>query len=460
MEAEAFRRAILADPDDDTVRLAYADWLEERGDGPRAEFIRLQIALARDEPGNQVARELRERDLLDGYQNLWAAPLLGLVTGVQFSRGFPNWVAIDARRLIDDGAELFGAAPINQIWVRRVTGLADELAACPHLRQVGALDLDDNGLDDSEVAAVLCSPHLGSLWSLNLAGNRVGPDAVRVLGARFAGTLRALGLRSALTDRGALAALARVDFAELHHLDLAENALRDEISVVLGSPLLRRVTTLDVAMNLLGGAPLTVLAAAPALARLRHLILNMNQIDDLGPVVSSPHLHLTRLDLTENLLDDGGTGVLARGAGAGAVRTLILRSNYVTDRGAGALAASRTLRALAHLDLSNNRVGPGGVAQLARRPLCRLDLGNAPDDPDARNAAGDDGAAAIAASHQAAGLSVLRLDGNRISDRGAGALASSPHLKNLAFLNVRDNSIGPTGREALTRRFGGAVALE
>jgi uncharacterized protein (TIGR02996 family) len=459
VDGDALLSAVIANPDDDTVRLVYADWLEEQGD-PRAEFIRLQIALARDEPGDQVALELRERDLLDGYRNLWAAPLLGLVTGVQFSRGFPDWVAVDARRLIDDGADLFRAAPISQVWVRRAAGLAEELAACPHLNRLEALDLDDNGLDDGEVAAVLGSPHLGRLWGLNLAGNRVGPDSVRVLATRFADTLRALGLRSALADRGALEALARVDFAGLRHLDLAGNSLRDEIATVLGAPLVCRLVTFDLAMNLLGGTPLTALAAAPALARVRHLILNMNQIDDPGPVASSAHLRLARLDLTDNLLDDGGTGVLARGAGMDAVRTLILRSNYVADRGAGAIAASQALRALAHLDLSNNRVGPNGVARLARRRLCRLDLGNAPDDPDARNAAGDDGAEAIAASPRASELSVLRLDGNRVGDRGAGALAASPHLNNLAFLNVRDNPIGPTGREALARRFGSGVALE
>src|SRR4029450_6355483 len=45
-------QAILADPDDDAVRLVYADWLEESGrtaeEQARAEFIRLQIALDPD----------------------------------------------------------------------------------------------------------------------------------------------------------------------------------------------------------------------------------------------------------------------------------------------------------------------------------------------------------------------------------------------------------------------------
>jgi uncharacterized protein (TIGR02996 family) len=33
-----FLQAIAADPADDVVRLAYADWLEENGDPERGEF--------------------------------------------------------------------------------------------------------------------------------------------------------------------------------------------------------------------------------------------------------------------------------------------------------------------------------------------------------------------------------------------------------------------------------------
>lgn len=45
-------RAIAHSPDDDTPRLALADWLDEHGHHERAEFIRLQIDLARTNPGD------------------------------------------------------------------------------------------------------------------------------------------------------------------------------------------------------------------------------------------------------------------------------------------------------------------------------------------------------------------------------------------------------------------------
>lgn len=40
----AFQRAILANPADFTLKLVYADWLQEHDD-PRAEFVRVQVEL-------------------------------------------------------------------------------------------------------------------------------------------------------------------------------------------------------------------------------------------------------------------------------------------------------------------------------------------------------------------------------------------------------------------------------
>lgn len=46
---DEFLQAILASPDDDAIRLILADWLEERGDGDRAEFVRAQVEIAATE---------------------------------------------------------------------------------------------------------------------------------------------------------------------------------------------------------------------------------------------------------------------------------------------------------------------------------------------------------------------------------------------------------------------------
>jgi uncharacterized protein (TIGR02996 family) len=73
---EAFLRAISAAPDDSTVRLVYADWLEDRGD-PRAEFVRLQVRLrevAAEDPSRPRLRA-REQELRAGCPAYWLAKL-------------------------------------------------------------------------------------------------------------------------------------------------------------------------------------------------------------------------------------------------------------------------------------------------------------------------------------------------------------------------------------------------
>lgn len=54
-ERETFERAVCENPEDDTARLVFADWLDEHGEADRAELIRYQIengvAFRRDERG-------------------------------------------------------------------------------------------------------------------------------------------------------------------------------------------------------------------------------------------------------------------------------------------------------------------------------------------------------------------------------------------------------------------------
>ena len=77
-DGDALFAAVLAEPDEDTPRLAYADWLDENGDPARAEFIRVQVALANtseDDPGRDALAE-RERQLLSAHRATWAEALL------------------------------------------------------------------------------------------------------------------------------------------------------------------------------------------------------------------------------------------------------------------------------------------------------------------------------------------------------------------------------------------------
>jgi uncharacterized protein (TIGR02996 family) len=106
VEERALYRAILDAPQDDAPRLVYADWLDEHADSlseraarserARAEFIRLQCALARLVPeGWRVwrwpfasAQAKRERLLLFRHGKKWRRAFPVTVASNPFDRGF------------------------------------------------------------------------------------------------------------------------------------------------------------------------------------------------------------------------------------------------------------------------------------------------------------------------------------------------------------------------------------
>src|SRR5262245_2431631 len=85
----AFLDAILDNPEDDAPRLIYADWLDEQGDSARAEFIRLQCALARSPSNDRRRPGWREREeaLLAEHGSVWLGSLGGLFYLHSFHRG-------------------------------------------------------------------------------------------------------------------------------------------------------------------------------------------------------------------------------------------------------------------------------------------------------------------------------------------------------------------------------------
>src|SRR5262245_20937750 len=108
-QANAFLRAILDEPEDDTHRLVHADWLDEHGDSQRAAFIRAQIELDRGVEDADRRRDLRRRieELLKAHERAWRAnlPLLPGIGWGGFRRGFveeasaKSFKAFDARAL-------------------------------------------------------------------------------------------------------------------------------------------------------------------------------------------------------------------------------------------------------------------------------------------------------------------------------------------------------------------------
>jgi uncharacterized protein (TIGR02996 family) len=77
---EAFLEDIIAHPEDDAPRLIYADWLEEHGQQERAEFIRVQVALATLHDDDPRREELvaREQELLESHRKEWRGVIQAL----------------------------------------------------------------------------------------------------------------------------------------------------------------------------------------------------------------------------------------------------------------------------------------------------------------------------------------------------------------------------------------------
>jgi uncharacterized protein (TIGR02996 family) len=67
-DEEGLLKVIVADPDDDTVRLAYADWLDENRCAGHAEFIRVQVELARLD--GELAASDEGKTAADGFRKL------------------------------------------------------------------------------------------------------------------------------------------------------------------------------------------------------------------------------------------------------------------------------------------------------------------------------------------------------------------------------------------------------
>jgi len=75
---EGFLASIIADPDADAARLLYAVYLEEHGQPERAEFFRVQCALARTPEADPrwAGLDGRERQLLVVLLRRWVAARL------------------------------------------------------------------------------------------------------------------------------------------------------------------------------------------------------------------------------------------------------------------------------------------------------------------------------------------------------------------------------------------------
>lgn len=187
-----FLQAVIANPDDDLTRLLYADWLDENGQPERAEFIRVQVALATGEPDADRRRymEVRQRELLIAHDHEWVRELAEVLEcppgkwgGWVFRRGFVDYFHLSSAtvcRVLPDLAKL---TPVRSLYLNPAT-TDDVIALCRRRRPWPAIVRDlylmtePTGLQAAGALVLIDCPILAELKTLTVRlDNSVTRDA-------------------------------------------------------------------------------------------------------------------------------------------------------------------------------------------------------------------------------------------------------------------------------------------
>jgi uncharacterized protein (TIGR02996 family) len=489
----ALLSTIITHAEEDTPRLAYADWLDEHGDPDRAEFIRTQIRLADLSPVHadwitlterqlELVARLKERFLIADVGAFDSADRFSFDSGVlgdheePYHRGFPNFIACqtNGEEWHEDDEVPRVAGELERL-VRTTTLRAFEpystppdrlieLLSSPVIGELTGLALAPEGSSAAVVRLYrhLCrTPLVRRVKHLYLYRGTTAPAVAELARAKTFDSVTRLTIQDLNAPKPALEKLTRAKwFRRVRHFrcGLAKPAA----PVLTGLGQLPDLHTLDLPKFALDGARRLAAGQFPALAR---LVYN-------GPLGAGAAKQLAAgrfpalvaFEAAGEAKNDGMAELL-KGAWFERLRVLALTGCGIGDRAVAALAAhpvAKTLRALrlgdnsfgktglmalagafpalTTLSLRGNHKRKGSAAELAaflsalRMPHLRhLDLMGWP--------LGHAGAKALATNPTFAGLTRLCLDDCRIGDSGAEALFESPNLQNLVELHLSYNAI-------------------
>ncbi len=383
--------AIQADPDADLPRLVYADFLEESGDAARAEFIRVQVELARLPETDAAVPGLEDRAhaLLVAHERQWLgfdpraehAPLEW-----EFARGFVDSVRLTRSGLADDGV-------LGGLGGHAVTTVA--LAPdgysdtgdwpdnwLPRLLSVRKLAAEFDGL--GPVARWLRGGGLRKLLGLecNLASVGELVQLVRLAGRHAPGLERLTDDRFRVESWGAnqtAAFLAALPPLRLRSLSLPDACGKYATAPLFESAALSGLEALGCAnVNTFdaGGLAGALRAAHPAL-RLRELRGRMHstpaQLADLLALPALAGLHSLGFGATTGDWAGADYGrALAGSAYWGQARRLALESLLENDDEMLAPLGSPGGPALAELSLDSSRAGASALEMIAAAPWTRF----------------------------------------------------------------------------------------
>jgi uncharacterized protein (TIGR02996 family) len=438
--SEVFLHAIAEEPLEDIHRLALADWLEEHGQTPRAEFIRAQCQLEQIRYGHALYWHILDqaRRLYRQHRKEWGAGLpayrnVRWTNEDNFVRGLLERVSSYTRMSQQSYEVLFGNIDLRGFrlypwrrqqmiqflelpWLSRLVSLSLSLyrhrdsslperdllqAKASALTGLNDLTLHNYQYDDHDLITFLESLDLPQLSRLDLTGHLLGEGGARALARCPAlGHVRELNL-----------SLYRISPSEMR--PLAE------------SPSLAKLQGLGLSFCRLAAPTVEALAGSPALSGVRSLRLHHNHLATaaIKALAGSPLLRgLSSLVLSTIDLRRDGVRALARSSGTKGLRLLSLTHNeHIGYEGIRALEDSSYLTSLEVLDLSYVPMGKKAVDALAHAPAL-------------------------------AKVTALSLRGNRLGD-AATELAASPYLHRLSFLDLRSNKLSRNARKVVRKRW-------
>lgn len=464
-EEQGFLEQVAAEPEDDAIRLIYADWLEDNGQLDRAEFIRLQIERASlpKWDARQLRMRVREAALLNEHEIAWRAnlPKLEGVHWGGFRRGF---VATANFRGFADlkqyQQQCWDAAPLESININwpQSRDNADHLKPIRGLRELSILDSYATENDANRLAML---PLLAGLHTLNILQCNLESDGFAwLVGSPHLANLRALRVPfNAIGNVGIEALWQAESLTSLAELDLAatdsynrynEDPVIDTIGVrsLATWPGLRNVRSLTLSGNAVRYGGLKAILQSKQTRNLKELYIRDNGYDG-GTMMefeaAHPDLQLDVLDLGENMLMDSAAEYLAGAASLRELKVLHLDRCELHLSGALRLAEANFFESLRRLNLGENRVEAKGLKAILERCPPHLHTLQIAD-----NNLYNDGAQFLA-EMPLPELQSLDVSRNGLGDHGAELFSNSPHFEKLLILRMLGNNIGPNAALELTQ---------
>jgi uncharacterized protein (TIGR02996 family) len=360
-ERDALYAAILANPDDDTPRLVYADWLDENGDDndrARARFIRLQCDANRHEMGS-ARRESLERDawqLRSQHGQEWGSTLDGVVLAnyTSWSRGFVDKVMMYSKRFVAEGEKVFSTHPVRFVKFvdlgARGAVSPRELLACPHLARLRTVQFVGEPLNDAFAKELSQCPFVASLVGLRLR-------------------------RCTFSPKGLRAILESSSLPNLREMSIGECGRSAHLAAIAGSAALARIKDLELwkcRIDKVGALARSQYAAGLESLRIDHDKEGIGHRPLRGPgavaIARSPHLRgLKSLALEHQELRKKGSEEFARSYSWSDLQRLSLRSNGILPSALSAFSSNSSFGSLRHFDLRGNPVRLADIEALKQR---------------------------------------------------------------------------------------------